>query len=589
MRYKELLSPVVASCPFWRHNDLNRLQMVGKHHMQAQVPLQPDVPLVYTEHYGLFEHTAFKIESPFDAKVLDVFASHFLLENAETGERVELPFPFYAEPVVRPGDRVERGHVIAIHRAFKDVPEIWRGKIFQGKNVDVSFGFEDGYVYEDAIVADESVKETFASYMPDVLEFDLRHRVFFKQTPVPGWTLKPGVVAEVYEGSDLSLRFREATTLRYPFLVTGFLVPPPGFLKAELQKQPPKTLWSISKLQREAENGKYAEWRKSLLWSLLETAEDDAAPLFKVFGLQIQRVRLGDKFTNRHGNKGVISAFKELPEIRFSGGGFEGTFKPSFVLSPYGVARMNVGQLVEFHYAFLLKHVAPKVVEEELKLRPPVSVLERLIELLVTPVEPAAALDVIEQAKKVGVRAFLDFVKKHGLPVKILNRERADYYRKVLKLYQKLGLPYERRLGGKRYSLGVTYVHKLDLVAAEKIKAVAVPGVDEKGQRIGEQEHWALLAQGNAGFLEEVAVRGDKWGQVELARQTLFKEPQNAFEAIDPGELETLYEARATLAAMGVPVELKVSKHYVESYRRWRQSFKAKEEEAATETSAEEE
>jgi len=68
---------------------------------------------------------------------------------------------------------------------------------------------------------------------------------------------------------------------------------------------------------------------------------------------ECRKIRLGDKLTGRHGNKGVIGAIvpeEEMPRLP------DGT-PVEVILNPNGViSRMNLGQLLEIHYSFLYKY-----------------------------------------------------------------------------------------------------------------------------------------------------------------------------------------------------------------------------------------
>ena len=84
--------------------------------------------------------------------------------------------------------------------------------------------------------------------------------------------------------------------------------------------------------------------------------------VFRIYVAQIKKVRLGDKLSGRHGNKGIVSkivAQEDMPFLQ------DGT-PVDMILSPLGVpSRMNIGQILETLLGF-----AGKVLNEAYRLVP---------------------------------------------------------------------------------------------------------------------------------------------------------------------------------------------------------------------------
>ena len=75
--------------------------------------------------------------------------------------------------------------------------------------------------------------------------------------------------------------------------------------------------------------------------------------IVKVLIKEMKKIQPGDKLTGRHGNKGVIGAIIEQDKMPHLPNGIP----VDMILNPNGViSRMNLGQLLETHYAFLYKH-----------------------------------------------------------------------------------------------------------------------------------------------------------------------------------------------------------------------------------------
>lgn len=77
--------------------------------------------------------------------------------------------------------------------------------------------------------------------------------------------------------------------------------------------------------------------------------------------LYTENLNVGDKFANRHGNKGVVStiiAEKDLPRL-------EDGRTPDIIINPLGIiSRMNIGQLKELYLATLVDHVKKIMMDE---------------------------------------------------------------------------------------------------------------------------------------------------------------------------------------------------------------------------------
>ena len=88
----------------------------------------------------------------------------------------------------------------------------------------------------------------------------------------------------------------------------------------------------------------------------------DQNRVFRIYVAQIKKIRLGDKISGRHGNKGILSkivAKEDMPFLQ------DGT-PVDMILSPLGVpSRMNIGQILES-----LLGLAGKVLHEHYKLMP---------------------------------------------------------------------------------------------------------------------------------------------------------------------------------------------------------------------------
>jgi DNA-directed RNA polymerase subunit beta len=173
---KQVVSVAAALVPFLEHDDANRALMGSNMQRQAVPLLRSEAPFVGT---GLEEVVARDSGSVIVCRrsgVVDTVDARRIIvrveaEDPETGRLRDFGADIYQltkfrrsnqntcmnqKPIVRPGQRVVKGQVLA------DGPNTERGELALGRNVLVAFMPWRGYNYEDAIVVSEKlVKEDY--------------------------------------------------------------------------------------------------------------------------------------------------------------------------------------------------------------------------------------------------------------------------------------------------------------------------------------------------------------------------------------------------------------------------------------------
>jgi DNA-directed RNA polymerase subunit beta len=168
---KQLVSVAASLIPFLENDDANRALMGSNMQRQAVPLLRADAPLIGTGMERIVAHdSGAAVVARHNGVVENVDAARIVVkieegEEDETGTGVDIyTLTKFArsnqntclnqKPIVRQGDRVKRGEIIA------DGPSTQWGELALGQNVLVAFMPWEGYNFEDSILISEKlVKE----------------------------------------------------------------------------------------------------------------------------------------------------------------------------------------------------------------------------------------------------------------------------------------------------------------------------------------------------------------------------------------------------------------------------------------------
>jgi len=173
---KQTVGVSAALIPFLEHDDANRALMGSNMQRQAVPLIRTEPPIIATGmERPVAENSGMVVRARRGGKVTYVDARRIVLN--ETDEYVLRKFVGLNErtclnqrPVVRPGQRVKRGEVIA------DGAGTHNGELALGRNVLVAFMTFDGYNFEDAILISERLvkDDTFTSIHIESHEVEIR-------------------------------------------------------------------------------------------------------------------------------------------------------------------------------------------------------------------------------------------------------------------------------------------------------------------------------------------------------------------------------------------------------------------------------
>ena len=471
---QQIISITTSGIPFLEHDDGKRALMGANMQRQAIPLLEAEAPYVGTGIEAIAARdSGVVICAKADGIVDYVDARKIIVKNAkgtdtyylEGFERSNMGTCYHQKPIVRKGDKVKTGEVIA------DGPSTDQGEMALGKNLTIAFVNYDGYNYEDAVILNERLvnDDVFTSIHIKDYEIECRDTKLGAEEFTRDI---PNVSEEARKNLDENGIIRIGTEVKDDDILVG-KVTPKGMAE----------LTSEEKLLHAIFGEKTREVRDTSLRvqhggggivhdvQILTKEDSDELPAgvskkVRVYIAQKRKIGVGDKISGRHGNKGVVSLVLPEEDMPYDKNGRT----VDILLNPLGVpSRMNLGQILELHLGMAAKtlniHVA-------------------------TPVFDGATRDEI-----------IDALEEAGL----------DKDGKMWLYDGRTGERFDNRI-----SVGVMYMIKLDHMVDDKLHArstgpyslVTQQPLGGKaqfgGQRFGEMEVWALYAYGAAHILQEM-------------------------------------------------------------------------------------
>ncbi len=521
---KQIVSVSAALIPFLEHDDANRALMGSNMQRQAVPVVRPEAPIIGTGiEYRAAKDSGQVVLARADGTVRSVSAAEIWVEeNASDAFRYKLQkfirtnqgTCFNQRPLVKVGDRVEEGQVLA------DSYSTDNGELALGQNILVAFMPWEGGNYEDAIILSERLvqDDRFTSIHIEKYECEARDT---KLGPEEITRDIPNVGEEALADLDEN-----------GIVYIGAEVGPQDILVGKITPKGETELTAEERLLRAIFGEKAREVKDSSLrlpsgehGKVVDVAvfsrenNDELLPgvnkMIRVAVAQKRKISVGDKMAGRHGNKGVIAKILPVEDMPFLPDG-----KPvDIVLNPLGVpSRMNIGQILETHLGWAAEALGLHVA---------------------TPVFDGAREPAIKKA-----------LLEAGLPES----------GKVMLRDGRTGKGFEQNI-----TVGYIYMMKLHHLVEDKIHArstgpyslITQQPLGGKaqfgGQRFGEMEVWALEAYGAAYILQELLTvkSDDVMGRVQTYEAIVKGE-----DIQPPGVPESFKVLIKELQSLGLSVEV---------------------------------
>ena len=521
---KQIVSVAAACVPFLEHDDATRALMGANMQRQAVPIIDPQSPIVGTgmEHIAA-KNSGSALVATMPGVVQYVDAKKIIVKE-DTGDlhrydlyqflRSNSATAIMQRPIVVPGERIERGDIIADGQSMKD------GELALGRNVRIAFMTWEGYNFEDAVIMSEKMvyDDVYTSIHIDEFSVECRDTKLGKEE----FTYEiPNVKEETKRNLDERGIVIPGTEVKEGDILVGKITPK-GVTDPTPEERLLLAIFGEKSRDVRDTSLRVPHGGGGVVQSIQHFSKakgDDLAPgvneVVRIYIVQKRKIQVGDKMAGRHGNKGVISNILPLEDMPFTADG-----QPiDIMLNPQGVpSRMNIGQVLELHLGIAAQKLGIKVA---------------------TPVFDGATIEDIEA-----------IMAEAGLP----NDGKEVLYD------GRSGEPFENRV-----TVGIMYFVKLSHMVDDKLHARNVGPytlvtqqpmggkAQNGGQRFGEMEVWALEAYGAANTLREMlTVKSDDL----VGRDRVFDAIVDGKPIPDSSIPESFRVLTRELQALGIHVEL---------------------------------
>ena len=472
---KMMVSIATAMIPFLQNDDANRALMGANMQRQAVPLLVPEAPIVATGmEYKSAVDSGVVVLAKHTGVVESVDADHVTIRD-DKGESHDYHLTKFMRsnqgtcinqrPIVKKGERVEKGQVIA------DGPSTQNGEISLGRNMLVGFMTWEGYNYEDAVLINERLVRDDLYTSIHIEEYEIEARDT-KLGPEEITRDIPNVGDDALKELDERGIIRVGAEVRAGDILVG-KVTPKGETELNAEERLLRAIFGEKAREVRDTSLRVPHGEYGIIVDVKVFTRDNCDELspgvnmvVRCYIAQKRKISVGDKMAGRHGNKGVVSRVLPQEDMPYLPDG-----RPlDIVLNPLGVpSRMNIGQVLEVHLGRAAAELQWKVM---------------------TPVfDGANENDIADCLEQAGLPRNGKTWLHDGRTGELFDNPVTVGYMYYLKLHHLVDDKIHARSTGP-YSL----------VTQQPLGGKAQFG----GQRFGEMEVWALEAYGAAYTLQEI-------------------------------------------------------------------------------------
>ncbi|MGX7582875.1 DNA-directed RNA polymerase subunit beta [Candidatus Vidania fulgoroideorum] len=544
--YPSQFASIAANCiPFFNHNDANRALMGSNMQRQALSCINSSKPYIITGiEKSISENLFYSIKSSLKGTVNYVDSKYIIIVSkvkikiyelekySKTNQNTLINY----KPKVNIGDKIKKNDLIA--ESLNTIDNI----LSIGRNLLVAFMPWEGYNFEDSIVISEKVirKDYFTSIYIEKFSININNDdLITSKIPninnIRKRNLKNGIIkiGSYVKSNDIlvgKLSFDKDITFspEEKLINNIFNKKNTNFYNCSL-KVPDGISGKV--INVEYLNGKEKKIKnpkniKNFLKNISNFNIFSKKSKFKKIVVTIvkkRKLRIGDKMSGRHGNKGVIAKILPEYEMPFTKNGVP----CDIILNPLSISsRMNIGQIIETKLGLIIFVIKLKLKYFILKNK--IDDLKKIIYVLYKK-KFKKNKDVIFFSKKIIKNIIFEINPFNNIKKKIRKISRIIFDNKIRRFLsldksnEKLDLinPKNGEIL-KKISFGYMYYLKLYHMVDNKIHARSIGPYslitqqplkgksNFGGQRLGEMEVWALEAYGAANtIIEMITVKSD--------------------------------------------------------------------------------
>jgi len=520
--------------PFCKYNDSTRLQMACSHIRQAIPLTKPEMPLIKSSMATVPFLYPFVIRAPYRCKCIDIIDNKIVImrlsdKYVDVIDLVTYMFENIYQPyfiAALPGLEYEEGDKLAVATTVTD-----DGFVMTGTNLLCGIDIYFGYNYNDAIVISDKAAAKLTSTHYHNFQFNLYNdQILVPIDPNPTLYDLPKYVPFVgdrIKAKDpiISISTNFLDKPKHKTFDRDITVLSSNIYTTSKSKDILKHYPELEKFVNIYRKKKYYELKNAIDQEGTDNLSVQAQRLLKelslpkvggeieahmfinMIGYYEDKAQLGDKLTNRHGNKGCIA--KIVPHYKMP-------YIPKYnrrldiVLNPLGIiSRMNIGQLFELHLGKVildLEHNRHDLTSEQIE------TVEKITKQKIGPI-------IKSDTPLINNLSLYDNVTWDDIKqlLNVLNSKTKE---------EVVFAPNDTRIT----SIGYMYIQKLYHRAANKISARAIgkysrrtlqpihSSVARAGQRIGEMETWAIAAYDTIDLLKTMmsALSDNRKAKVDL-------------------------------------------------------------------------